>query len=186
MAQSMVIEEKGTTRCRSGAWPGGPVFLCHICALGSTYFAIRVLVETAPRLFAAGVRFAIAGLLLYGWSRFRHVRAPARVEWGNMAWLGAFMFLAAYGGLFWAEKTIPSGVASVLVLRSRSGRRSSKSSYSKKRRSGCRSSWQSAWVWSALRLLPLFRAQGNQSCSPVWPSSDPRSPGRLAQCCRKA
>ncbi len=48
MAQSMVIEEKGTTRCRSGAWPGGPVFLCHICALGSTYFAIRVLVETAP------------------------------------------------------------------------------------------------------------------------------------------
>ena len=31
---------------------------------GSTYLAIRVAVETVPPLFAAGVRFAIAGTIL--------------------------------------------------------------------------------------------------------------------------
>lgn len=82
---------------------------------GSTYLAIRVVVETVPPLFAAGVRFAIAGLALFVWSRLRGISAPSRLEWRNLAILGATMFLLAYGGLFWAEKTVPSGIASVLV-----------------------------------------------------------------------
>src|SRR6266540_2853346 len=36
---------------------------------GSTFLAIRVAVETVPPLFAAGVRFAIAGTILYLWAR---------------------------------------------------------------------------------------------------------------------
>jgi drug/metabolite transporter (DMT)-like permease len=82
---------------------------------GSTYLAIRVAVETLPALFAAGIRFAIAGVALYAWSRLRGVPAPTRREWRNLWILGALMFLAAYSGLFWAEKTLPSGIASVLV-----------------------------------------------------------------------
>ena len=82
---------------------------------GSTYLAIRVLVETIPPLLAAGLRFFLAGLLLYLWSRLRSVPNPARREWRNIWMLGVLMFLAAYGGLFWAEKFLPSGVASVLV-----------------------------------------------------------------------
>ena len=82
---------------------------------GSTYFAIRVLVETVPPLLAAGLRFAIAGTVLYLWASARGAVQPTRLEWRNLAILGALMFLAAYGGLFWAEKSVPSGVASVLV-----------------------------------------------------------------------
>lgn len=116
MAQSTVIRKMP----RSGILPARTQVLLSFFAIyvlwGSTYFAIRVLVEAVPPLFAAGTRFSVAGLLLYAWSRFRHVPAPARIEWRNMTWLGGLMFLAAYGGLFWAaEKTVPSGVASVLV-----------------------------------------------------------------------
>jgi drug/metabolite transporter (DMT)-like permease len=82
---------------------------------GSTYLSIRVAVETVPPLLAAGIRFFLAGAALYLWSRARGVPAPSRLEWRNLATLGVLMFLLAYGGLFWAEKTIPSGVASVLV-----------------------------------------------------------------------
>jgi drug/metabolite transporter (DMT)-like permease len=82
---------------------------------GSTYLAIRVAVSTVPPLFAAGVRFAIAGIVLFGWSQLTGAPAPSRLEWRNLAILGALMFLASYSGLFWAEKTLPSGIASVLV-----------------------------------------------------------------------
>jgi drug/metabolite transporter (DMT)-like permease len=82
---------------------------------GSTYFAIRVAVETVPPLFAAGVRFAIAGAVLYGWARFRGTPNPSRKEWRDLTVLGSLMFLACYAALFWAEKSVPSGIAAVFV-----------------------------------------------------------------------
>lgn len=82
---------------------------------GSTYLAIRIAVATVPPLFAAGLRFIIAGSVLYTWSRLRGEPTPSSKEWRNLWSLGALMFLAAYSPLFWAEKTVPSGVASVLV-----------------------------------------------------------------------
>jgi drug/metabolite transporter (DMT)-like permease len=82
---------------------------------GSTYLAIRVAVEAVPPLLAAGARFFIAGTALYSWARARGAPQPSRLEWRNLSILGALMFLAAYSGLFWAEKTLPSGIASVLV-----------------------------------------------------------------------
>ncbi len=82
---------------------------------GSTYLAIRVVVATMPPFFAAGVRFTLAGAALYLGARARGIPAPSRQEWRSLSTLGALMFLVAYAGLFWAEKTIPSGIASVLV-----------------------------------------------------------------------
>lgn len=82
---------------------------------GSTYLAIRIAVETVPPMFAAGIRFTIAGVTLFGWSQITGARAPSRLEWRNLTILGALMFLASYSGLFWAERTLPSGIASVLV-----------------------------------------------------------------------
>src|SRR5436305_11780730 len=82
---------------------------------GSTFYAIRVLVRTVPVFLAAGLRFAIGGLLLFLWIRCRGGASLSRLEWKNASVLGALLFLAPYAGLFWAEKTLPSGVASVLV-----------------------------------------------------------------------
>ena len=82
---------------------------------GSTYLAIRVAVSAVPPLFAAGVRFAIAGTALFLWVRLRGGAAPTRLEWWNLSILATLMFLIAYSGLFWAEQTVPSGVASLIV-----------------------------------------------------------------------
>jgi len=82
---------------------------------GSTFLAIRIAVATVPPLFAAGVRFFLAGAALYLWARARGGAKPSRLEWRNVCIQGAFLFLIAYSGLFWAEKTMPSGIASVLV-----------------------------------------------------------------------
>jgi drug/metabolite transporter (DMT)-like permease len=90
-------------------------FLAIYVLWGSTYLAIRVTVETVPPLFAAGVRLVIAGVVLLAWARARGAAAPTRREWRSLAVLGALMFLVPYSTLFWAEKTIPSGIASVLV-----------------------------------------------------------------------
>ncbi len=82
---------------------------------GSTYLAIRIAVETLPSFFAAGVRFLLAGAALYAWSRIAGIAAPSGREWRNLWILGVLMFLVPYGALFWAEKTVPSGIASVLL-----------------------------------------------------------------------
>ena len=81
---------------------------------GATFLAIRVVVQEVPPLFAAGVRFFVAGVLLYGFMRLKGRPRPATVQWRNLALIGLLMFVAEYGALFWAEKYVPSGVTSVL------------------------------------------------------------------------
>jgi drug/metabolite transporter (DMT)-like permease len=62
----------------------------------------------------AGARFFVAGVVLYGFMRICEQPAPARAQWRSLALLGLLMFVAEYGPLFWAEKYVPSGIASVL------------------------------------------------------------------------
>jgi drug/metabolite transporter (DMT)-like permease len=81
---------------------------------GTTFLAIRIAVQEVPPLFAAGTRFFIAGVLLYGFMRLRGQPAPTKAQWRGLALLGLLMFVAEYGPLFWAEKYVPSGIASVL------------------------------------------------------------------------
>jgi drug/metabolite transporter (DMT)-like permease len=82
---------------------------------GSTYLAIRIAVASVPPLFAAGVRFSLAGAAVLAWSKLRGVANPTPVEWRNLAIEAALMFLCGYSALFWAETRIASGVASVLI-----------------------------------------------------------------------
>ena len=82
---------------------------------GSTYLAIKIAVETIPPLLAAGVRFVVAGAMLYSWSRLRKEAPPLGEHWPRLWLMGALMFLVSYSCLFWAEETVPSGIASVLV-----------------------------------------------------------------------
>ena len=90
-------------------------FLIIYVVWGSTFLAIRVAVETVPPLLAAGIRFFLAGGVLLAYTKLRGLAMPSRLEWRNLIISAALMFLAAYSGLFWPERIIPSGVASVLV-----------------------------------------------------------------------
>ena len=81
---------------------------------GSTYLAIRIAVQQVPPFFAAGIRFFIAGALLYAVMRFSGRPAPTRKEWGSLSLIGCLMFVVTYGAVFWAEQFVPSGFTSVL------------------------------------------------------------------------
>lgn len=81
---------------------------------GTSFLAIRIAVQEVPPLFAAGIRFFVAGVLLYGFMRLRGRPRPTGAQWRSFAIIGLLMFVAEYGPLFWAEQYVPSGIASVL------------------------------------------------------------------------
>jgi len=85
---------------------------------GTTYLAIRVVNETLPPLLSASVRFLVAGAIMYAWTIRRGDQQgdrPRRVQWGAAAIIGTLLLLGGNGGVVWAEKTIPSGLAALLV-----------------------------------------------------------------------
>ncbi len=82
---------------------------------GSTYLAIRIAIESLPPLLMAGARFLLAGMLLYAIMRLRGEPAPARRHWGSTALIGMLLLMFGNGGVTLAERTVPSGVAALLV-----------------------------------------------------------------------
>lgn len=82
---------------------------------GSTYLAIRFAVETVPPFLMAGVRYTIAGGLLYGFLRLRGARPPSPSQWASAILVGLLLITAANGALSWSETRIPSGTAALLV-----------------------------------------------------------------------
>jgi drug/metabolite transporter (DMT)-like permease len=82
---------------------------------GSTYLAIRFTIETIPPFISAGIRFLVAGVILYGWRRLRGDPAPKKIEWRSASIVGLLLLLGGNGALVWAEQHIPSGIASVFI-----------------------------------------------------------------------
>lgn len=82
---------------------------------GSTYLAIRISIETLPPFLMAGVRFVVAGTVLYAWLRLRGARAPERRHWTAATISGGLMLLGGNGGVVWAEQYVPSGLAALIV-----------------------------------------------------------------------
>jgi drug/metabolite transporter (DMT)-like permease len=83
---------------------------------GSTYLAIAIAVQTLPPLFYSGIRFATAGLLLAAWLAFRRVSLRVtRRELGGAAVVGTLLLAVGNGLVNVAERTVPSGVAALIV-----------------------------------------------------------------------
>jgi len=82
---------------------------------GSTFLAIRVGVHEVPPFFLAGLRFLIAGFVLYAWLRLKGTPSPTKREWGSATLLAVLIFVFDYGLLFWAEQKVPSGIAAVMM-----------------------------------------------------------------------
>jgi len=82
---------------------------------GSTYLAIRFAIETLPGFLMAGVRFVLAGGFILVWSKLRGAELPGRAQWRAAAITGTLLLLGGNGAVVWAERTIPSGVAALMV-----------------------------------------------------------------------
>jgi drug/metabolite transporter (DMT)-like permease len=82
---------------------------------GSTYLAIRVAIETLPPFLMAGVRFLVAGGILFFWARARGASPATGKQWGTAALSGGLMLAGGNGAVVWAEQFVPSGLVALLV-----------------------------------------------------------------------
>src|SRR5271169_5105044 len=97
------------------AWKVLLAFAIIYFVWGSTFLAIRVGVREVPPFLLAGMRFLVAGIVLYGWMRAKGTPPPSAREWGAASFLAILIFVLDYGLLFWAEKRVPSGIAAVMM-----------------------------------------------------------------------
>jgi drug/metabolite transporter (DMT)-like permease len=103
------------TKTHPQPWKTVLAFAIVYLVWGSTYFAIRVGVREVPPFLLAGIRFLIAGLVLYVWMIVQGERSPSGRQWLSAFLLAILIFVLDYGLLFWAEQRVPSGVASVML-----------------------------------------------------------------------
>jgi drug/metabolite transporter (DMT)-like permease len=94
----------------------GALWIVYI-VWGSTYLAIRVMVETVPPLLGAGVRFGLAGgvllLALAARRGFAAVR-PTRAQLASCGLVGVLL-PGANAVVSVAEQRVPSGIAALLI-----------------------------------------------------------------------
>jgi drug/metabolite transporter (DMT)-like permease len=85
---------------------------------GSTYLAIRIAVASMPPLAMAGVRFLIAGGVLFGWRMAVLRNARPRItlrHWRSAAIVAVALMVGGNGGVALAEKTVPSGITALIA-----------------------------------------------------------------------
>jgi drug/metabolite transporter (DMT)-like permease len=82
---------------------------------GSTYLAIRVAVETLPAFLSAGVRFTIAGGLMFALLAMRGAARLTPAQWRYAFVTGTLMLVGGNGLVVWAERTLSSGFTALLV-----------------------------------------------------------------------
>lgn len=93
----------------------GALFTLYII-WGSTYFVIRLGVESWPPLMMAGVRFLTAGVLLLAFLFATGHRLPPLRPLLNAALIGILLLAVGNGMVTLAEhQNVPSGIAAVVV-----------------------------------------------------------------------
>jgi drug/metabolite transporter (DMT)-like permease len=83
---------------------------------GSTFTAIRIGIAEMPALLLAGTRFLIAGAALLVWCKIRGLRLlwPSRTMI-LLSLMGLLLLGGGNVGLVYAEQTVPSGLASLVL-----------------------------------------------------------------------
>jgi drug/metabolite transporter (DMT)-like permease len=82
---------------------------------GTTYLGIRVALESVPVALLAGLRWTTAGLLLAAAVRLSGQRLPGPRTWPALALVGFLMNVVGNGFVVWAEQSVASGLAAVVV-----------------------------------------------------------------------
>jgi drug/metabolite transporter (DMT)-like permease len=100
---------KRKERLAAGVW----LLLCAIW--GSTWLAIKLGLRDLPPLTFAGIRFALAGAVLFAIIWISRVRLPrSRREWILLIYTGLLSITVNYALVFWGEQYISSGLAALL------------------------------------------------------------------------
>ncbi|GAC1682097.1 MAG: drug/metabolite exporter YedA [Candidatus Acidiferrum sp.] len=111
-AEATTAEKSGTARSSAKIIAA---FAIVYLIWGSTYFAIRVGVESFPPLLLAGARHLTVGLVLYAVMRCKRAERPTAPQWRTAIITGGLLQFIGNGGVCVAEKTVPSGITALLV-----------------------------------------------------------------------
>jgi drug/metabolite transporter (DMT)-like permease len=85
---------------------------------GSTFIALAIVIRDLPPFLAMSLRHLVAGGVLLAVSLPRGDRDGDRVgrrQIGAAFVFGGLLFVTGHGSLAWAQKTVPAGVAALLV-----------------------------------------------------------------------
>jgi drug/metabolite transporter (DMT)-like permease len=82
---------------------------------GTTYLAMRIGLLGFPPFLMAGIRFLLAGSILYTVLRLRGSAAPSRAQWMASVLIGILLLAIGNGGIVFAEQWVSTGLASVGV-----------------------------------------------------------------------
>jgi len=114
VASARGVSAPGTT-ASGPAWLLGSAFAVVYIVWGSTYFAIRVAVESIPPFLMAGLRHLSVGLAFYPIFRRVSGERPTVSQWKTTAMTGCLLLFLGNGTVSWAERIVPSGIAALLV-----------------------------------------------------------------------
>lgn len=82
---------------------------------GSTFLGMRLAINSIPPFLMSGGRYVIAGSLLYAVMRWMGAAAPNWKQWLNSFFTGGLLVTAGNGCVCWAQQTVPTGIAALLV-----------------------------------------------------------------------
>jgi drug/metabolite transporter (DMT)-like permease len=90
-------------------------FLAVYLLWGSAFLAIRFSLSSFPPLLMAGLRFFIAGVVLYLWARICGSGGATGRQWLKTVIIGFLLFAIGNGGIVLAAVFLPSGLVSLMV-----------------------------------------------------------------------
>jgi len=82
---------------------------------GGTYLAMRIGLEGFPPFILSGIRFLVAGSILYTFLRVRGSPTPRRSQWIGATLVGALLLVGGNGGVIFAEQWVASGLAALAI-----------------------------------------------------------------------
>ncbi|HLJ61031.1 MAG TPA: EamA family transporter [bacterium] len=94
------------------------VLLTVYALWGSSFAAIKIAMEAMPPFALLAIRWIVAGALLYAWSSWREARSGEHLEWRHWRsafFIGGAVIVGGIGGVAFAEQSLPSGTAALLV-----------------------------------------------------------------------
>lgn len=88
---------------------------CTYFIWGSTYLAIRFGIESFPPFLMGGIRFTVAGLVLFVVMRYLGATMPTRREWMGASTVGLLLPALGNGTVCYVQQTISSSVAALSI-----------------------------------------------------------------------
>lgn len=88
---------------------------CTYFIWGSTYLAIRFGIESFPPFLMAGVRFSVAGIILYVVMRYLGAPHPTKNQWLGAGAVGLLLPALGNGTVCYVQQTVSSSVAALSI-----------------------------------------------------------------------